>query len=92
MIRVSLGWPAIDDCWAFSRRVNDGGDDSRRQDRAQHGLKGGCQIRRANIRGQLPIEMTVDDFGSSGENEKQALLEVRKLLEKALDTVRNKLG
>jgi hypothetical protein len=42
--------------------------------------------------GRLPIEMTVDDFGSSGENEKQALLEVRKLLEEALDMVRNKLA
>lgn len=42
--------------------------------------------------GALPIERTVDDFGSSGENEKQALLEVRKLLEEALDMVSNKLG
>jgi hypothetical protein len=42
--------------------------------------------------GQLPIEMTVDDFGSSGENEKQAPIELRKLFEEALDMVRNKLG
>jgi hypothetical protein len=42
--------------------------------------------------GRLPIEMKVDDYGSSGENEKQALLEVQKLLEEALDMVRNKLG
>jgi hypothetical protein len=42
--------------------------------------------------GPLQIEKTVDDFGSAGENETQALLEVRKLLEEALDIVRNKLG
>jgi hypothetical protein len=42
--------------------------------------------------GPLSIEKTVDDFGSAGENETQALLEVRKLLEEALDMVRNKLG
>jgi hypothetical protein len=41
--------------------------------------------------GPLPIELKIDDFGSPGENEKQALLVVRKRLEEALDMVRNKL-
>jgi hypothetical protein len=42
--------------------------------------------------GQLPIEMIVDDRGSSGENEKQALLEVQTLLQEALEMVQNKIG
>jgi hypothetical protein len=41
--------------------------------------------------GRLPIEMKVDDYGSAGENEKQALLEVRTMLEEALEMARNRL-
>jgi len=36
--------------------------------------------------------LKVDDLGSAGENEKQALLEARTMLEEALEMVRNKLG
>jgi hypothetical protein len=41
--------------------------------------------------GQLPIEMIVDDLGTTGESEKRALLELQTLLEEALEMVRNKL-